>query len=271
MPRPPQPSQGGVFSYLLQVFLGLCAVLSLVYKRHIERPQRPCKSCSNDADSPGLWLKGHLRAHPATKPSHTHTHAHAQGKYGHSTSVNSSWVDFWCTFRTLRCLRCYWMAHRGTSAVPHTILSLAPPGHASAPWRSFSNQTADLMNAHTHTHAHAHARPRARAHTRTQPGISSTFSSTVRWASTLFMSCTRPYVTSPGGGMGVRLVCIPLVNTGVLRLRSSCGCGQYRFENGTCTHDANTNTSHHITSHHITWSLRTHARLRSWRCTSLRW
>ena len=120
---------------------------------------------------------------------------------------------------------------------------------ASAPWRSFSNQTADLINAHTHTHAHAHARPRARAHTRTQPGISSTFSSTVRWASTLFMSCTRPYVTSPGGGMGVRLVCIPLVNTGVLRLRSSCGCGQYRFENGTYTHDANTNTSHHITSH----------------------
>ena len=32
---------GGVLAYLIQAFLGVCAVLSLVYKRHIERPQRP--------------------------------------------------------------------------------------------------------------------------------------------------------------------------------------------------------------------------------------
>jgi hypothetical protein len=32
---------GSVFSYLIQIFLGLVAISSLLYKRHIERPQRP--------------------------------------------------------------------------------------------------------------------------------------------------------------------------------------------------------------------------------------
>ena len=31
---------GGIFSYLIQLFLGLVAIGSLVYKRHIEKPQR---------------------------------------------------------------------------------------------------------------------------------------------------------------------------------------------------------------------------------------
>ena len=34
---------GSVFSYLIQIFLGLVAISSLLYKRHIERPQRPWK------------------------------------------------------------------------------------------------------------------------------------------------------------------------------------------------------------------------------------
>ena len=38
----------GVFSYLIQIFLGLVAVSSLVYKRHIEHPQRPWKIWSFD-------------------------------------------------------------------------------------------------------------------------------------------------------------------------------------------------------------------------------
>ena len=32
-----------VFSYLIQIFLGLVAISSLVYKRYLERPQRPWK------------------------------------------------------------------------------------------------------------------------------------------------------------------------------------------------------------------------------------
>ena len=31
---------GGILSYLIQIFLGIVAISSLVYKRHIERPQR---------------------------------------------------------------------------------------------------------------------------------------------------------------------------------------------------------------------------------------
>ena len=31
---------GSVFSYLIQIFLGLVAISSLLYKRHIEKPQR---------------------------------------------------------------------------------------------------------------------------------------------------------------------------------------------------------------------------------------
>ena len=37
-----------LFSYLIQIFLGLVAVSSLVYKRHIELPQRPWKIWSFD-------------------------------------------------------------------------------------------------------------------------------------------------------------------------------------------------------------------------------
>jgi hypothetical protein len=51
---------GGLLSYSIQLFLGIAAILTLVYKRHIERPQRAWKVWSLDV---GKQLLGGFCVH----------------------------------------------------------------------------------------------------------------------------------------------------------------------------------------------------------------
>ena len=51
---------GGILAYCIQVLLGVAAIASLVYKRHIERPQRPWLIWSFDV---GKQLVGGFLVH----------------------------------------------------------------------------------------------------------------------------------------------------------------------------------------------------------------